>query len=771
MRNRNSESGQVLVIVAVWLVALIGSAALILLTGSVEWQRNQLQQLADGAALDSALKIGIGCTAGSASTVIAEADNFVATQRARTGALAIGAGSCAAGYTGTDTFSGGLTETIHYPYRAHQQQVEVILTVALPISFGNYVGASTTNVTRRAVGQQLSASTAAVTATTLSCTGGQFNVGGSIVVSNAIALSGSCAIYTHDRFDATSGTYSDLGNTSVYAGSQAWVGAGGNCAAGASSGSSNALCADGFQLSGHVAMSCGVSGTSAYLGAGDAAINPNPCAAGTGAQPVAALSGLLPPEPNTDPAAIATLQGTGGAACTSGGAYPNIVVAGTTVGTGDAPAPVKDASGFYHFKPSCYGYLDLTSMSGGISNRQTGAESAFATHFVTASLPAASQAGTLLVATVNADETPNKFSAPAGWISAAEADQVGEGRSEIWYYPNNPGGIPSVTFTMNPATVGGVAQITEWSGAATASPLDKSGSQTVAVATANTTISTAGALAQTGELVITNDGFKIAAGTFTRAAGWNGLVTDTTHGFGSEYRLDLPAAVASEALTTSVPSLWANVIAAFKPGSASTGAALDPGFYYFNGSGFAGGGGICLNGGQLLARDVTIEFVNSAGFSTGSCAAGGGSSCTASTCSFGSDPCSVAACPPNAAADSAGGGYEWFSAPCNQAPAGDAGCSGSAWCPVGDRACWNLLVWAPSTITGQVAVKGTVAEAWLLGSIYWPGTCTYTDNGGSVIAGNVSCGSLTVSASAGSGTAVGSDFGVSTALVEAVLVE
>src|SRR5207302_2824886 len=102
------QSGQVMIIVAVWLVALIGSAALILLTGSVEWQRNQLQQLADQAALDSALKIGVGCSAGSAGTVITEADNFLATQRTRTGALAIGAGSCAAGYTGTDTFAGGL---------------------------------------------------------------------------------------------------------------------------------------------------------------------------------------------------------------------------------------------------------------------------------------------------------------------------------------------------------------------------------------------------------------------------------------------------------------------------------------------------------------------------------------------------------------------------------------------------------------------------------------------------------------------------------------
>src|SRR5256885_6047016 len=99
---RKRERGQVLVIVAVWMLALIGSAALILLTGSVEWQRNQLQQLADGAATDSALTIGIGCTAGSASTVITQADNFMATQRTRTGGLSI-----------RGSFPGGHTRTHH----------------------------------------------------------------------------------------------------------------------------------------------------------------------------------------------------------------------------------------------------------------------------------------------------------------------------------------------------------------------------------------------------------------------------------------------------------------------------------------------------------------------------------------------------------------------------------------------------------------------------------------------------------------------------------
>lgn len=771
--RRKEQSGQVLVIVAIWLVALIGSAALILLTGSVEWQRNQIQQLADQAALDAAQKIAVGCTAGSASTVITEADNFVATQKARTGSLTIGPGSCSGGYTGTDTFAGSLSETIHYPYRTNQQQVEVILTVSLPISFGSYMGASNTNVTRRAVAMQLSSSTNAVTAGTISCTGGQFNVGGAILTTNAITLSGACAVYAHDRFDAASSTYSGLGNVSVYANAQTWVGGGGVCVAGATSGSSNAICADGYERAGHNSLACGTSGTSAFLAAGDAAQNANPCAAGKAPQYVAPVSSRLPPEPNTDPAAIATLPG--GAACSAAGVYPNLVVGGSTVGTAEAgtPAPVKDASGFWHFKPSCYGYLDLRSMAGGVSNRQTGVRVGPVRHFVTPTLPAVSMAGTLLVATVNCLTTPNRFAPPANWVQAIEMNLAGAGRTEIWYYPSNPGGISSATFTINPANINCDAQMTEWSGVAAASPLDQTGTASSASA-ASLTVSTAGALAQNGELVITADGFNkgVAGQTFAPGAGWNALTSDAANGFASQYRVDLSAGVvASETVTGNPATAWSLAMASFKPAALNIGAAFDPGFYYFNGSGFAGGGGVCLGGATLLGRDVTMEFVNQAGFSTGTCAVGGGASCTAGTCAFGSTPCSISACPPNSAADSASGGYTWFAAPCSQAPAGDASCPGSAWCPAGDRACWNLLVWAAPSNTGQVAIKGSSAKHWLLGSVFWPGTCTDTVNGNSTIDGTVYCGTLSVSAAAGAGIAVGSDYGISTALVEAVLLE
>ena len=81
------------------------------------------------------------------------------------------------------------------------------------------------------------------------------------------------------------------------------------------------------------------------------------------------------------------------------------------------------------------------------------------------------------------------------------------------------------------------------------------------------------------------------------------------------------------------------------------------------------------------------------------------------------------------------------------------------------------MIWAPASNTGQIAIKGTAAEHWVLGSVYWPGTCTDAVNGTSTIDGTLACGTLSVSAAAGAGIAVGSDYGINTALVQAVLVE
>ncbi len=668
-----------MVLVAVALLALIGSAALILLAGSVEWQKNQLQELADSTALDSALSIGIGCDSTKANVVLTEADAFLATRRTKLGPYSVAAGTCATPYKGTDFFAGGLSATYNYPYRAHQQQVEVILTLALPISFGAELGTTNTTVTRRAVAQALPGSVPAISAASLTCGGGQVNVGGDVLANNAISISGACALYAHARFDAASGTYSSLGNVRVYADGQSWVGGGGACAAGLSSGSSKAVCADGSELSGHVTPACGTTTTSQLLSAGDAAINPDPCAAGVATQPVFARTAGLPPDPNTDAAAVATLQGTGGAACSAGGAYPNIVVGGVTVGTGLAPAPLKDASGYYHFKPSCYGYMNPSLLDSKL-------------------------------AVLDAGFFYFNGSGVAGGGGICLNSSTLLGRDVTLEFVNQAG------FSSDTCTPGGGGGSTFW-----------------------------------------------LEGTNDCAAGCHLQTTDPNTGQQS-VKFNPPPATGLTDLVS-----WA--VALPDPGGTVTsppsGSAVT----------IPAGAYLCLDiAGSTASGNENFLFndTNHAGIltTTASILPSGAAAGCAATCQVGSTPCSISVCPPNAGADSPNN-LSWFAAPCSAAPSGDsASCLGGvSWCPAGDRACQNLLIYQPAGATGQIWLTGSAVRAWLLGSIYWPGTCTYAINGTSTIDGALACGTLSISAAAGAGTGVGSDYGIGTATVEAVLIE
>ena len=729
------QSGQVMVIVAVALLALIGSAALILLAGSVVWQKNQLQELADATALDSALTIGISCNAAKANAVVTEADNFLATRKTRTGALSITPGTCATPYKGTDTFAGGLSATYNYPYRAHQQQVEVILTLTLPISFGGELGASNTTVTRRAVAQQLAGSVPAVSATTLSCTGGQINVAGSIVAQNAITRSGGCAFYSHTRFDAASGTYSDLGNVQVYTDGQGWVGGGGACSAGLNAGSINAICSDGAEVSGHVTPACGTTGTSQFLSVGDVAINGNPCAAGVAPQPVAPVSSRLPPDPNADAAAIATLQGTGGAACSSAGIYPNIVVGGVTVGTGLGPAPTKDASGYYHFKPSCYGYLNPSLLTTPKAVLDPGF------YYFNGSGFAGGGGVCLGGQTLLARDVTLEFVNQAGF-SSVTCLPGGGGPSTFWLQGTSNCSAPGCQLqTTDPAAAQQNVKFNPglktyiWS-----ETVSNPGAQTVPNGTTY---------------------------TFTYSSNGGRTINATITLY---YSVVTPCAAPSGA--TNLIS-WAAGLPDF-PGvggaPVSSPASALPVIV-------PAGAFLCLQiAGTTSAGNENLVF-NATNFpgkisTTASILPGGPGAACAAACQFGSAPCSISSCPPNAGAD-APNNLTWFAAPCSAAPAGDAASclGGASWCPAGDRSCANLLIWAPASNTGQISIIGPTAKAWLLGSIYWPGACTDTVNGTSTIDGAVSCGTLSMSASAAAAIAVGSDFGIGTALVEAVLIE
>jgi len=129
------------------------------------------------------------------------------------------------------------------------------------------------------------------------------------------------------------------------------------------------------------------------------------------------------------------------------------------------------------------------------------------------------------------------------------------------------------------------------------------------------------------------------------------LPTDPADGFSAEYRVDLPAAVASETVTASVSTSWALVIAAFKASASSARrCVLDPGFYYFNGLGFGGGGGASASTVGRCWPGTRRGIVGQAGFSSGDCTPGGGAAC-ASPASSARRRAPVSVCPPNVAAD------------------------------------------------------------------------------------------------------------------------
>jgi hypothetical protein len=170
------------------------------------------------------------------------------------------------------------------------------------------------------------------------------------------------------------------------------------------------------------------------------------------------------------------------------------------------------------------------------------------------------------VAVIHTTSGTVSVTGPTGWVNAATANQSSGGWVQIWYYPNNPGGIYTATFTVTPGWTVGEVQLTEWSGVKTTSPLDKSGTFTTGANAFNATVSTSAATSIDNELVITSDGALVQPGLIiTRGIGWTGLVGDNANGFISDYRTNLPAGIESETLVSSPAGTWALAIAAFKP--------------------------------------------------------------------------------------------------------------------------------------------------------------------------------------------------------------
>ncbi len=141
-------------------------------------------------------------------------------------------------------------------------------------------------------------------------------------------------------------------------------------------------------------------------------------------------------------------------------------------------------------------------------------------YVLTVSLPAPSTAATmLLISWTTASLTA--IATPTGWTSISSGT-VGASAG-FFYYPNNPGGIQTVT--TNCPTSPCYGQISEWSNVKPASPRDRVGGNGDSVSHTSETASTVGGATTLGDLAVTM--FYPASGgaeaSFTPGAGWTNL--------------------------------------------------------------------------------------------------------------------------------------------------------------------------------------------------------------------------------------------------------
>lgn len=200
-----------------------------------------------------------------------------------------------------------------------------------------------------------------------------------------------------------------------------------------------------------------------------------------------------------------------------------------------------------------------------IAQLQKGTEVTATNGTVSPSLSSASTAGNLLVAVVENAQSCAAFSAPAGWVRAVSVcrNAGGIGDAEIWYYPDNPGGISSATFTAASGTKTIVGQLSEWIGASIGSPLDQTGTVMVTSNQTSATVSTGAATGFTGELAVTAFQEATTALTFTAGSGWTALYSDGTNGYESDYQGGLSAGTISETVSSTKSQQWIAAIATF----------------------------------------------------------------------------------------------------------------------------------------------------------------------------------------------------------------
>jgi Putative Flp pilus-assembly TadE/G-like len=443
-RHRH-QRGQAVVVVSAAMIALLAMLALVLMGGSLYWERRHLQELADSGALAGSIQAGGLCSLAQAQTVANGARNVLEAQLGPASPPSVTGGCTAPGYVFTYTFTNGATAAVNWPYSGGQNdKVGVTMRHSMGLQLAAFVGSSAT-VVASAVAQASNFKSplnyAVFAYDGVTCGGSSVNfIRGSVYSGTTIDT--SCGWYVEEVKNGS--TFIDYGDILAYDTQPGWERGGGQCLGTGPVG--NAICADGYEISGHPTATCATNypagteyvDTGQLVPIGGVVPNPKPCPGIS----VPAPSWSLTPDPNSGPSAL----NQNGAPCPVGGAsisdtsYPQVNVPGgrgpvARASNGNVtpravPAPTLGPDGLYHFHPGCYAWIDVANVPGGTAVLDPGFYH-FNGFYVPSGKnadPSAVAAGGIALATSNSRILGRgvtlEFANPAGGASSFSGSQI-----------------------------------------------------------------------------------------------------------------------------------------------------------------------------------------------------------------------------------------------------------------------------------------------------------------------------------------------------------
>ena len=186
-----------------------------------------------------------------------------------------------------------------------------------------------------------------------------------------------------------------------------------------------------------------------------------------------------------------------------------VLVAGTAFAFCEAPSMRARAFWFRVALAACaltcWALVSVQPASAAIAFVKKGSEISGSGSSITLTFSTASTAGDLLVATIsdlNGNCFTDSITAPFGWVRAAHSCRSSVGPVEIWYRANAPS-TSSVLFNTGSSGSSTRGQLSEFSGVATSSPLDQTGTANSSSASTSLTVTTSGSISGSGEVAVT----------------------------------------------------------------------------------------------------------------------------------------------------------------------------------------------------------------------------------------------------------------------------